>query len=533
MLHAFKTEDEHREVLKLIDSEPNLFMLRAALTGGLPEAPVEVYAYPWPDIKCWLMIVQNTLSEPFIGLYLVNGGTTDDAEKCVESANDIFDKLDEFLFFNIEQSICDHLCNLLSKNYEICAKKDVCTTFYIPPDIQVEIVKREIELPVGYQFCDVDPEVDGPLVSRTWKHARDDDVHFTRSKLTHRPSVGVKFGDELVSFEMVCATGAMNHLYTLPEFRRKGLGTAVELKLCQKLIGIGIWPFKFVEIVNPKVIEMSQKSAEAEGPLLVDIETSMKIATKKLGSDAIFAVHAFPWPDAECLMMVVRNKHCLPLVCCKPLREGENCNSLKKNLPELLESLAEFHAIALYSTYEWMKDPIREVLSPTHTFSSSSPSYTYYITAEKHAEVAKMDIQLPEGFHFYELAPEKDAEFISSTWKYAAETEVLNTKSKLYSLPSAGIKFEDRLVAFEMCFSSGAMNHLYVDPEFRGKGLGTAVELRLSQKLIASSLTPHKFVEIDNEVAFSFAEKSKYFTKVVSRTSCEPVLYDCCHVTKK
>lgn len=102
--------------------------------------------------------------------------------------------------------------------------------------------------------------LDAPLVSGTWKHARPDDVHFTRSKLTHRPSVGVKYGDQLVSFEMVCLTGVMNHLYTLPEFRMKGLGTAVELRLCQKLIAMDIWPFKFVEIGNTQAIEMSKKS---------------------------------------------------------------------------------------------------------------------------------------------------------------------------------------------------------------------------------------------------------------------------------
>ena len=117
----------------------------------------------------------------------------------------------------------------------------------------------EIKLPDGFHFYELDPEVDAQLVSETWLHRRDDDVHFTRGKLKYLPSAGIKFGDQLVAFEMVCPSGSMNHLYTLPEFRGKGLGTAVELKLCQKLIAMDFWPFKRAVIENTKMIEMSRK----------------------------------------------------------------------------------------------------------------------------------------------------------------------------------------------------------------------------------------------------------------------------------
>jgi GNAT superfamily N-acetyltransferase len=117
----------------------------------------------------------------------------------------------------------------------------------------------DIKLPDGYQFYNLDPELDAPLVSETWIHRRDDDLPYTQGKLKYLPSVGVKFGDRLVSFEMVCPSGSMNHLYTLPEFRGKGLGTAVELKLCQKLITMDIWPFKRVITENTKTVEMTLK----------------------------------------------------------------------------------------------------------------------------------------------------------------------------------------------------------------------------------------------------------------------------------
>ncbi len=55
---------------------------------------------------------------------------------------------------------------------------------------------------------------------------------------------------------------------------------------------------------------------------------------------------------------------------------------------------------------------------------------------------------------------------------------------KLRNLPSAIVLYKGKAVAFEMVEPSGYENHLFTIPEHRRKGLGTAVELRLSQKCI-------------------------------------------------
>src|SRR5262249_24411621 len=133
-------------------------------------------------------------------------------------------------------------------------------------------------------FCDLDRVNDAPLISKTWKYSRHDDVHFTRAKLTHLPSVAVKCGDQLVAFEMVCPTGSLNHHYTLPEFQGKGLGTAVELKICQKLITLDVQPFKYVGVNNHKVIEMSKKCGywhqvtdeQSDAPIVYDFRKLTK-----------------------------------------------------------------------------------------------------------------------------------------------------------------------------------------------------------------------------------------------------------------
>jgi hypothetical protein len=57
-----------------------------------------------------------------------------------------------------------------------------------------------------------------------------------RAKLQHLPSAIVLNQGSPVAFEMCDPSGFANHLFTIPKHRRKGLGTAVELRFCQNCI---------------------------------------------------------------------------------------------------------------------------------------------------------------------------------------------------------------------------------------------------------------------------------------------------------
>lgn len=65
---------------------------------------------------------------------------------------------------------------------------------------------------------------------------------------------------EPVSFELTDPCGFLNHLFTQPSHRSKGLGVATEKGLCVKLIKNGMIPAKDVETNNPNVIAWSDKS---------------------------------------------------------------------------------------------------------------------------------------------------------------------------------------------------------------------------------------------------------------------------------
>jgi hypothetical protein len=182
-----------------------------------------------------------------------------DVDEILAATPELLDDFNEFLSFNTDMDICTHLEATLAANFNFSAH-GTFYPFYMPLEKQIEVAKMNIPLPEGFRFCQLDAENDTKFVNGTLRNASTTEIPHTKSKIAHFPSVGIKFEGNLIAHEILFPTGALNHLYVVPEFRGKGLGTAVELKLCQKLIQMGIWPYKFVEKENIPAITMTTKS---------------------------------------------------------------------------------------------------------------------------------------------------------------------------------------------------------------------------------------------------------------------------------
>lgn len=72
---------------------------------------------------------------------------------------------------------------------------------------------------------------DAELVNETWKYHTADSVHVVRRCIEYRPSSSVRLidTDEPVSWIIMRNDGSMGVMYTLPEYRKQGLGHAVAL----------------------------------------------------------------------------------------------------------------------------------------------------------------------------------------------------------------------------------------------------------------------------------------------------------------
>ncbi|KAK0404784.1 hypothetical protein QR680_017624 [Steinernema hermaphroditum] len=188
-------------------------------------------------------------------------------------------------------------------------------------------------------------------------------------------------------------------------------------------------------------------------------------------------------------------------------------NELHERFPALLNGERRYLLIGakplqkIYAKY--MEEKLEGVYRPVNY-----PTFLYYMNEEQQKQVVKMELPLPEGYKFDEVDPDTDAERITKTWIHARAGDLEQTRSKLRNLPSALIRHEkDGAVAFEMCHPCEFQNHLFVLEEHRQKGLGTAIEMRLSQLCIENGIVPYKTVEFYNEKVIESANKSSIWTR--------------------
>ncbi|VDM80950.1 unnamed protein product, partial [Strongylus vulgaris] len=108
----------------------------------------------------------------------------------------------------------------------------------------------------------VDPFSEGELINNTWQHAKEGDLEQTIAKLARLPSACVRHKGTPVAFEMLDPAGFFNNQYVFPEHRRKGLGGAVETKLIQQCVNIGMKPYKTVSRSNQSVLAATYSSSQ-------------------------------------------------------------------------------------------------------------------------------------------------------------------------------------------------------------------------------------------------------------------------------
>uniref|UniRef100_A0A914WU79 Glycine N-acyltransferase-like protein n=1 Tax=Plectus sambesii TaxID=2011161 RepID=A0A914WU79_9BILA len=281
-MRAFKTNAELLELLPYLNGPRQLDLkIHVKFRNDIPnpDAVLEVYAHPWPNPKALLTILRQTYTRTWIALHIINDGEMADVDALLEQSDDLLKdvqgKFDDFHIFHMDYDISTHIGNVLSKKFNVSSKRIPCYAFYIPVEKQEEIRKLDIKLPEGFTFCKLNPETDYQFVSSTWPYATKTEAANVKTKLEHLPSIGVKYDGQLVAFEMMHHTGAMNHLYTVPEFRGKGLGTAVELKLVQIIMDKGVMPFKTVSFGAPLGMSLTAKSSYWEK--VVDERTKEQI----------------------------------------------------------------------------------------------------------------------------------------------------------------------------------------------------------------------------------------------------------------
>ncbi|KHN80955.1 hypothetical protein Tcan_06081 [Toxocara canis] len=240
-LYEFVSDEDMHEAMRKTDHHPHcmpvFYSIRHHLTARFPAGPIRLFGYPSENPSLWFVLRQNIHVNDHILIWpsphaVIAERQFDDAFKQFCEQHPIRERN----VFLVIGNLTEMFLAALRSNYDFIPTVYPTHMYYMNNEQQKLVNELELKLPSGYYFDDVNPSRDASIINGTWIHAREGDLQQTTEKLKCLPSAIIRCGNEAISFEMCDPSGFQNHLFTIEQHRRKGLGAAVELRLSQKCI---------------------------------------------------------------------------------------------------------------------------------------------------------------------------------------------------------------------------------------------------------------------------------------------------------
>ncbi|KAJ2948626.1 hypothetical protein O0L34_g7879 [Tuta absoluta] len=116
----------------------------------------------------------------------------------------------------------------------------------------------EVSLPQGFTFKELTDDY-LELYDSTWPHRYPGSIKYYDLLIKSKSGYGLFKEDQLVSFGFIKEMGALGHLFTLEEHRRKGYGGMVTKLICNELLKQGRDVFSFCVDGNVNSCNMHEK----------------------------------------------------------------------------------------------------------------------------------------------------------------------------------------------------------------------------------------------------------------------------------
>ncbi|RCN34122.1 hypothetical protein ANCCAN_20037 [Ancylostoma caninum] len=290
LLTYHKDDDELRAIMCKYESDPIFYpiwhSIKFELEQAFPNTKLTLYSCQMGHSELFIAFKKNRITNDFFVLYC-NGDL--DAERFNEALSELsqlhpWEKSTMFMgeerITKAVKSIIDFLVPypgvplaeeglvvVLASTYFTESNPSQATTpypckmYYMNREQMNSVLElKSPNLPPGYELGSADPVKDAEVITKTWRHAGQNEVEQTRAKLTHFPSSCVRYKDVPAGFEMIDPLGLLNHLFVLEQHRKKGLGNIIELDLAKKVIHRGFKVYKCVELFNTAVLAGSDRS---------------------------------------------------------------------------------------------------------------------------------------------------------------------------------------------------------------------------------------------------------------------------------
>uniref|UniRef100_A0A915E8Q3 Glycine N-acyltransferase-like protein n=1 Tax=Ditylenchus dipsaci TaxID=166011 RepID=A0A915E8Q3_9BILA len=278
-LKQYKTIEEWKKLVTSLQPDPsNLSFYCSLLTASnqtFPEADFYFFTFTTSNgINMWIVVRDNHFVRPFMFLSGDAQLFTNLSLEVEREFDEIFDHTLQhfpFLYAKPDQTCLLFCADPIAQLYVKWAARSMCNVgleqsfgriFYMDKCAANLDSLDKIEPPPGYFFDDVDLEKDLDIITSTYIHTELGPRDQFKAKLKHLPYSLLRESksNKLVSFELLDPSGFLNHQYTLPEFRNRGLGSLVERDMCKKCLRLGILPHKCIEMYNVDLLKACSKS---------------------------------------------------------------------------------------------------------------------------------------------------------------------------------------------------------------------------------------------------------------------------------
>ena len=120
---------------------------------------------------------------------------------------------------------------------------------------------------------------------------------------------------------------------------------------------------------------------------------------------------------------------------------------------------------------------------------------------------------LPEGYYFAgRIKSESEKAKVNSSWKFGGNEASLEfVRLSMENMESCGVKDKNgNLIGFELQTCYGSLAMLHVDPEHRGKGIGTCLMAKMAKLLQDDGQQVYCHIEVVNDVSYKLHTKFGY-----------------------
>ncbi|GMT03576.1 hypothetical protein PENTCL1PPCAC_25750, partial [Pristionchus entomophagus] len=248
------------------------------------------------------------------------------------------------------------------------------------------------------------------------------------------------------------------------------------------------------------------------------LENSLRLAIGGEFSATELEVYGYPEDNCKYLFFIELSDLQFPYIHVRKPLSGHNITLFDECVPLVLQKiknhLEKYGKLLTVGEVETGDAFYRHLISFNEERWKSLRSNEcgmFYMNPTQREGLMKEKSDAPAGFSFESVDVHRDGDTIHTLWKHGFSAEI--TKSRLRYLPSICARNEQgEIVGWAMAARFGQVSNLFMMPEHRNRGAGTALEISVAKEFARRGMRVFKYVEVSNPSVYARSLRSPLWT---------------------